>query len=298
MEIDSGPGPQPTGPDSHGKELSFAGLVSQTFSLWSRKVFQYVIIVGITGLVLSLIEMVILYAMFGVYGILLIDYIGSSPLDAVFNLISGSLTSEYLTIAIVLSFVNLLVYAIVAGAAIDYAVDDYENPGSGNIRESFSFAAGRMVDLILVQFVQALIIIPLAFFAVILLYIQPLISLALLVLILYVAVRLAPSMAVVVIEEKSAIPAILRSWQITSGLFWHIFAGQILMGILVFILTLVIGVFVGTFVGLLLADILIAVFIGSMIASLFLSSVSYIFLAVLYKDLEARGTSGDYDWWK
>jgi len=298
MEIDSGPGPQPTGPDRHGKELSFAGLVSETFNLWTRKVIQYAIIVGVTVLVLTIIELFILLAVYGFPGIGLIDFIGSSPLDVLFNLIAGVLPSQYMMIVAILSFVNLLVYAIVAGAAIDYAVDNYENPGSEDISESFSFATGRMVDLILVQFIQSLILLPIAFLAVFLLFFDVLIALAMIILILYIAVRLAPAVAVVVIEEKSAVAAIGRSWQITGGLFWHIFGGLILMAIITFIISIVIGIVVGTLIVFIVPSIEISVLIGSLITSLFLSSVPYIFQAVLYKDLESRGTSSDLDWWK
>ena len=94
MEIDSGPGPQPTGPTGYGKELSVTGLVSETIGLWSRKLFQYMIIVGIVGLALTAVEVVALFLVFGMQGILLLDFIGTSPLDAVFNLIFGTLTPQ------------------------------------------------------------------------------------------------------------------------------------------------------------------------------------------------------------
>ena len=50
MEIDSGPGPQHVRSRSD-YELGVTGLVSRTFSLWGRKLPQYVVIVGITGVV-------------------------------------------------------------------------------------------------------------------------------------------------------------------------------------------------------------------------------------------------------
>ncbi len=298
MEIDSGPSPQPTSPGKSSKELSTTGLVSQTFNLWTHKLLQYVIMVGIVGLALTVVEIIFLFSVFGIDGLELIDYIGTSPIDAVFNLLFGYLTPEYLSIVLSLTLVNLLVYAVVAGAAIDYAVHDYETPNSGDISQSFSFASSRTMSLIGVQFIQSIIILTLATIAFLMLYVDVLIALALVVLVLYIAVRLAPSVAVVVIEEKSALAALGRSWQITSGLFWHVFLSQILIGIISFILSLLIAVFVGTAMMLAVPSLEIAVTIGSLVASMFMGSITYIFQAVLYKDLEARGTSGDFDWWK
>ena len=64
-----------------------------------------------------------------------------------------------------------------------------------------------------------------------------------------------------------------------------------------FIASFAISVIIGTGLLFLTTDVSVLVFIATMITSLLLSSVNYIFQAVLYKDLEARGTSGEYDWW-
>ncbi|TFG29019.1 hypothetical protein EU527_16490 [Candidatus Thorarchaeota archaeon] len=298
MEIDSGPGPYDSGPSKYSKELTVTGLVSETVRLWTRKLPQYVVIVGITGLLFSILQIAILLSLYGVGGLYLIDYIGTTPIDTIFNFLLLPFTNEILMTFLVLSILSLIIYSIIGGAAIDYAFDDYENPGSANIGDSFSYALGRAVHLIGVQFIQSIIIIPLGLVALLLLFANPFISIALIFLLLYVAVRLGVAVAIVITEEKSAIPALNRSWQITGGLFVHVFAGQLLMGIIAIIINLILAVIIGMVVVVIVFDLDIAVAIGTIIASIFVGSLSYIFQAVLYKDLESRGISHDVDMWQ
>jgi hypothetical protein len=296
LEVDTGPGPEPFTPRSQ-YELGIIDLVGKTLDLWARKLPQYIVIIGLTGAAIVIFQAILLVGLYGLAGVSLLEFIGTSPIDAVFSLVIYEFPADILLIIFSLSIVSMIVYAIVAGAAITYAVDDYESPGSGDISSSFSDAIGKAIPLIGVQILQSLIVIGLAFVAIITLFVNIFVFIAMLFLVLYIAVRLAPSAAVVIIEDQSSVSALGRSWQITNNQFWHVFLGQILMGIASIILGVILSILVGVVFGVPFG-VLIGILISSIFTSLLISPLNYIFQAVLYKDLEARGTSAGYDWWQ
>ena len=157
MGIDSRANPKPRKTRSE-YELNASGLVGRTFSLWSRKLPIYIVIVGITGAVLVLFQAIMLFLVFGSTGILLLEFIGTSPLDTIFSLVFFAIPSDILLPLIILTLIGLLVYVIVGGAAIKYALTDYLNPGAGSLNESFSFAFRLAIPLLIVQFLHSLII--------------------------------------------------------------------------------------------------------------------------------------------
>jgi len=280
-------------------ELGVFGLVGKTFGLWRRNLFHYTIIVGITGAVLVLIQTFTLLFLLGNTGPSYLDFIGTSPLDAVISLF---LTTEPFQIVILiilfgLTIASLIVYSIVAGAAIDYAYKDYTNPGSGNISESFSFAFDHASSLIGTQLLQSLIIVGLATIALLTVAISSLIMFAMLFLILYISVRLAPALATVIVEDQTTITALGRSWQITGGFFSHVFLAQILLAFAVLVVDLVIGVIAVVILVTIIPNLDVVLVFATITSSLILSPLNYIYLAVLYKDLEARGIGRKYVWW-
>jgi hypothetical protein len=254
--------------------------------------------VGLTGVAITILQALVLIGMFGLLGLSLIDLLSSSPIDVVFSLVLGVASPTYMVILLLLSIVGIIVYAVVAGGAIHYTIIEYESPGNGDVRESFSFAFGRVGSLIGVQILQSLIVGGLAILSVFIMMFDLLIGFAMIFLILYVAVKLAPAIAIVVAEDRPAVASISRSWQITGGLFWHVFLAQLLIGIVVLVINAVLAIGLGMFLPFIFPDYVLIVFLVSLISTLLVSSINYIYLAVLYKDLEARGTSGQYDWWQ
>ncbi|MGY5880414.1 MAG: hypothetical protein RTV31_09185 [Candidatus Thorarchaeota archaeon] len=268
-------------------------LVARTFSLWKRKLPQYIIIVGLVGLALALIQTLVLSAMFGFAGIGLMEYIGTNPLDAIIRLPPNTTPISALATTFILSFIGLLVYSVFGGAAIKYALTDYANPGSGDIKESFSFTVDRVIPLVGVQSLISLITLGLLFVVDMMLLIEPIISLVVIVLGVYFIVRLSTMLAVVINEVDIPKVAVARSWKMTKGYFWHILIGQLLMGIIVFIFTLAIGLAIGiSFVSLIPSSEILVV-VSIFISSVFLSPLNYIFQAVLYKDLETRDSANN-----
>ncbi len=294
MGIDSRANPKPRKTRSE-YELNASGLVGRTFSLWSRKLPIYIVIVGITGAVLVLFQAIMLFLVFGSTGILLLEFIGTSPLDTIFSLVFFNISIGILIPLIILTLIGLLVYVIVGGAAIKYALIDYMNPGAGNLKESFSFAFRLAIPLLIVQFLQSLLILGIAALAVLTFYLQPLVSLGSIFAVLYIAARLAPAPAVVIAEERAPLDALSRTWQITGGLSLHVLFGQVLMAIVFMIVTIVISVAVGIGLAFTISSLELLILITTIITSLLLSSLNYIFQAVIYKDLEARDVSREFN---
>ena len=281
-------------------ELGVFGLVGKTFGLWRRNLIQYIVIVGVTGVALVLIQALLLFFFLGNIGPSYLDFIGTAPLDSAISLF---LTTEpfqvvVLLILFILTIVGLMVYSIVAGAAINYALNDYTKPGSGNIGESFSFAFDHAPSLVGTQLLLSLIIVGLTVLALLSAAISSLIMFAMIFLVLYIAARLAPSLATVITEDQSVVTALSRSWQITGGFFSHVFFAQILMSIAVIVVDLVIGITAVLILVAFVPSMESALIVARITASLILSPLNYIYLAVLYKDLEARGTARKYPWWQ
>lgn len=294
MGIDSRANPKPR-KTRNENELDITGLISTTFSLWSRKLPIYIVIVGITGAALVLFQAFYLFYIFGLTGFGLLEFIGTSPIDAIFSLVLFDIPTVILIPIIILTLIGLLVYAVVAGAAIRYALVDYETPGSGNISESFSFAWRLVVPLFGVQLLQSLVILGLVALAVISFSYQPIVSLGLIFAVTYIAVRLTPASAVVIAEERPPINALSRSWQMTSVAFWHVFFSQLMMAGVFMIVTIALSLAVGIGLVFIIASWEILILITTLVTSLLLSSLNYIFQAVLYKDLEARDVTRDFN---
>ena len=293
MGIDSRTNPKPRKTRSD-YELNASGLVGKTFNLWRRKLPIYVAIVGLVGVALALFQAIILFLIFGLQGFALLEFIGTSTLDTIFSLVFYNIPSIIFPL-IALTLIGLLVYVIVGGAAIKYALTDYMKPGAGNLNESFSFALKLAAPLLIVQFLQSLIILGLAALAVITIYSQPLVSLGTIFAVLYIAARLAPAPAVVIAEERAPTDALSRTWQITGGLSLHVLIGQVLMAIVFMIVTIAISLAFGIGLAFIITSLEVIILVTTFVTSLLLSPLNYIFQAVIYKDLEARDVSREYN---
>ncbi|MHA1577341.1 MAG: hypothetical protein ACTSU3_08255 [Candidatus Thorarchaeota archaeon] len=293
MGINSRTNPRPRRTRSE-YELNASGLVGRTFSLWRRKLPIYVAIVGLVGVALALFQAIILFLIFGLPGFALLEFIGTSTLDTIFSLVFYNIPNIIFPL-IALTLIGLLVYVIVGGAAIKYALTDYMKPGAGNLNESFSFALKLAAPLLIVQFLQSLVILGLAALAVLTIYSQPLVSLGTIFAVLYIAARLAPAPAVVIAEERAPTDALSRTWQITGGLSLHVLLGQVLMAIVFMIVTIAISVIVGIGLAFIITSLEVLILVTTFVTSLLLSPLNYIFQAVIYKDLEARDVSRDFN---
>ena len=303
MAFDEGPDFEQAHQGGAHFRVSWTGLVSRTFSLWGRKLVPYMLIACIPILINVAIQVTVLWIIYGPLALAAIGSFGTDSFTILLSFFTATTDPIYLIVTLPLMFVGIVVSAIVTGAVIKLALDNYGAPEMGDWRESISFAFGRIVKIILVQLVVSFILIACMLPALILM-IQGALTLDFMLILygglllyiglpigLYLIIRFAPASAVVIAEDHSVIDTLKRAYGLTSGQFWHIFAGTLLLG-------LVVGI-VGGFVGIatvpayllgltspLTGLLLLAAITG--IITIITSPITSIFYAVLYRDLVER----------
>ncbi|MFW9912858.1 MAG: hypothetical protein ACFFEU_10315 [Candidatus Thorarchaeota archaeon] len=316
MEIGSGPGiDEPQGPPAANFEVGAGELVSRTISVYIRRIGAYIILVGLPSFVLGVAGLALFLALFGVDGYTL--YPGVTGADPISLLLSylGFLGPTGLAIAYIfmIGIINTIVLAIVNGAGVKYALDNYGNPDAGEIGESLSHALGRAPTLIIAQLILSLVMFAIISPVIVLLFgstveFDPLnpypflsyfaallpILLVCLVLIFFISIRLSVTTGVVIAEDLSAIDSIKRSWKLTGGNFWHVLGAGMLLSI---VIVLIGAVFVVFSMGLVFVPSEGSTIVTSLISMLFIGALSSVFQAVLYKDLASRIGRQDQEWW-
>ncbi len=315
MENDEGLGLEPSAPPEQDFTVSAFDLVTRTFKVWVRKLPSYILIVGLLGVAFSLLQFAVFYALYGMLVFDLLPYVSADIISTLlgFAIAETALAIEIIIIAIVLTVVGMVVNAVIAGGGIKFALDDYGSH-QADVGTSLSFAFSRLSTMIVAQFLLALIVagalapgmyLFLGAFASIdllnpsleslnaMLMALPFVLIGIIVS-LYFSIRLAPTSAVVIAEDLGAIDSVKRAWELTAGNFWHIFGGQLLLGIAV-------GV-IGVVLGMLLFPLAIygdafKLYISGLVSSLIFSAISYVFAAVLYRDLESRSRVVSQEYW-
>lgn len=318
MEIGPGPGPEPGQQAvTQNYTVGATGLVSRTFSLWIRQIFAYMIIVGIVQLIYQLAVYAVILLIWGANADFVSLYISSDPISFVLNVYlitndiqygwwpSGIDATAVISVSFVFMMVGTIIYAVIAGAAIKHALDDY-GTRNASIGTSFSHAVSRAVTLIMTQIIISLLytalIIPglaVMMYSLVSLSFDLLLSgfglmLGGLIILIFLSLRLAPTSAVVIAEDKSVVDSLKRAFSLSSGNLLHILGGWIIYYIAFFVLILVIGLILGP---LLLAGGILGFIIDTALTALLLGSIPYVFNAVLYKDLLSRSTIESQDWW-
>ena len=315
MENDEGLGLEPSAPAEQDFTVSALDLVTRTLKVWVRKLPSYILIVGLLGVAFSLLEFAVFYAFYGMLALDLLPYVGSDIINTLLGLAIAEpvLAIEIVAITIVLTVVGMAVNAVIAGGGIKFALDDYGSH-EADVGTSLSFAFSRLSTMIVAQFLLALIVsgalapgmfLLLGAMATIdplnpsmealnmILMALPLLLIGAIVA-LYFAIRLSPTSAVVIAEDLSAIDSIKRAWNLTSGNFLHIFGGQLLLGIAVGVIGVVLG---WLLIPLLIYGNAFTLYISGLISALFFSAISYVFAAVLYRDLESRSRVTSQEYW-
>ncbi|MHA3963589.1 MAG: hypothetical protein AM325_008605 [Candidatus Thorarchaeota archaeon SMTZ1-45] len=295
---------------AHDYAGSASELVTRTISLWYRNLIQYIIIVGIIGATLVGGSFLLLSVMFDLFGTLSTDpisYMISLFLDPISDFTLVTVSMGFAIFAFVLN-------AIIAGAAIKFTLDEYGEK-RGDIGTSFSHSIGRVLNVIVVQLILsafiAIVLTPftiLAFRALEMIDLSdplnPIIppqsiellmsALGILIIggifLIYLQVRFTPTLAIVIDSDLSAFDSLKRSWELTSGNFFHVFGGLILLILATFVLGLIVSVVLAfTF----LPESYTAL-IQSLISALLFGSLNYIFATVLYRDLDSRKGISDF----
>ncbi|MCK4740628.1 MAG: hypothetical protein KAT22_03720 [Candidatus Thorarchaeota archaeon] len=311
MENDDGLGLEPSAPPEQDFTVSALGLVTRTLKVWVRKLPSYILIVGLIGVTFSLLQLAVFYALYGTLAFDLLIYVGADIINTLMGLFVTAPTAmaiEIIIMAIVLTVVGMVVNAVLAGGGIKFALDDYGSH-QADVGTSLSFAFSRLPTMIVAQFLLALIVsgasAPGTYFLFYALFsvdssslIMTLMALPLtwigLIVSLYFSIRLSPTSAVVVAEDLGAIDSMKKAWKLTTGNFWHIFGGQIPLVIALVVIGLVVGMllFPLAFYGQALV-----LYVSALISSLLFGAISYVFAAVLYKDLESRSGVVSQEFW-
>lgn len=313
MEIDAGPGIDEQAPPEGDFVVSATGLVSRTLSVWGRNILTFIILFGILSAIFTVVRFFALWMIFGDPSLaqILMGYMGTDPFSFFIGLFSlvqfgflpPNVMNTFVSVSLLLMVVSMIVYAVLIGATIRYSIDDYGR-SQANTGESVSVAMGRSGTLIMAQlivgFISAVLFAP----ALLYIFFVPVtvgtlttflvLILVTFVLVLYVSIRLAPTAAVVIVEDKSAIDSVRRAFDLTAGQFWHVFAGQIVLGIVVVILDIIVGTFL---LGLTFGLGWIGGLLPVVVSGLLFVAVPYVFQAVLYMDLEARDLETSQQLW-
>jgi hypothetical protein len=315
MENDEGLGLEPSAPPEQDFTVSALDLVTRTFKVWVRKLPSYILIVGLLGVAFSLLQLGVFYALYGLLAFDLLIYASSDIITTFMGFVTAEpvLAIEIIIIAIVLSVVGMVVNAVIAGGGIKFALDDYGSH-QADVGTSLSFAFSRLSTMIVAQLVLILIIsgamapglfLSLDALAAIDIYNPSMESFSALmtgivvlgvgfIVSFYFGIRLAPTSAVVIAEDLGAIDSVKRAWALTAGNFWHIFGGQIFMGIAMLVIALGVEI--------LLSPILVygqnvMLYALAIFGALLLSAINYVFAAVLYRDLESRSRVVSQEYW-
>jgi hypothetical protein len=304
LAFEEGLGTDPSQQRDENYTLSAYDIMVNTIKLWYRKLIHYIIIVGVISVLCIGLSFVLLFLLFGTIGT-----IGADPFSYLIGLFFDVVTDIPLfALTIGFAFFAFILNAVIIGAAIKFTLDEYGGPG-GDIGASFSHSLGRVVTVIIVQLI-------LSFFSAIILtpamslltqainmvditdITNPIIPPAAIelmlagfalfaiggIFLLYINVRFSPVMAVVIDTDLSAVDSLKRSWELTSENFFHIFGSYILLSVTI----LIIGAALTLVLDLLLLPMDTSLVINTILSALLFSSLSFIFTAVLYRDLVSR----------
>jgi hypothetical protein len=268
--------------------------------------------VGLVSVATTILSLFVVMTIFGSIGVLPTD-----PINYLFSVFTISAIPDAVTVGITVTFaiVAFIVNAILTGAAIKFALDDYGGL-TAEVGSSISYSFGKTTKIVTIQLLLALIVSAVTAPSLAMLNLalegiditdpfNPIITpeamqfmmmgmLLLLVgsvFMLFISVKFAPAIAIVVDTDLSAIDSLKKSWQITNGNFLHVLGGQILIGIAVGILTAIVGIPLS----ILLFMNPWAIVLEVMITALLFSAPSMIYIAVLYRDLMARSGSVESD---
>lgn len=307
MAFEDDLGYDPSQPGTQNFTIGATEIVSRTLSIWSRRIIQYIIIVGVVSVVSITVSFIVLFGFFGLVGT-----IGADPISYVIQFfLDPTMGSTLLILFVGFGVLAFVLNAIVSGAAIKFTLDEYGGPG-GNIGQSFSHSISRVVTIIIVQLILGLIVAIVLTPATTFLLgaldmidisdpynpiIPPqalesmMIGMVILlfggIFLIYLQVRLMPALAVVIDTDSSAIDSLTRAWDLTSGKFFHVFGSYLLLGILVAVL----GIAVSAIVAFIPVSEAYIPIIESIVVSLLFSALNYVYAVVLYRDLTSRTES-------
>ncbi|MFW9888976.1 MAG: hypothetical protein ACFFER_12385 [Candidatus Thorarchaeota archaeon] len=282
--------------------------VSTVLSLYGRRISAYIGIMMVP-VIYSFIFSTIMFLLFGEE---MLQYLGSEPVSFIYGtylLLGQSIPPEvfgpYVGVGGVLMLIGFVLSILALGAAIGIALRTYTGQ-SASIGSGFGSALERFPTLLVVTLIIGSI------YAIIMIPIQESVGLildaievmdfdamtqasstVLILTIVYILVvaLFYPNGAVVMEGDESASGSISRTIGLTRNSYLHTLAGIILFHVILVVITLAIDFGLGFFIG----DLWLLVI--PFASALIITPLTYIYQAVLYKDLASRSTQTKQEYW-
>jgi hypothetical protein len=301
---------KPTSVDDH-YAIGASTQVSTVLSLFGKRISAYVGIMMIP-LIYSFIFSTIMFLLFGEEMLQYIGYLGSEPVSFIYGTyqllgqpIPPEVLGPYVGVGGVLMLIGFVLSVLTLGAAISIALRTYTGQSS-SIGSGFGSALERFPTLLLVTLIissiYAIIMIPIQESLLLILdamqgmdfdaMTQATSTVLVLAIVFILVVALFyPNGAVVMEEDQSTSGSISRTIGLTRNSYLHTLAGIILFHVILVVIILVIELGLGFIMG----D--IGLLIIPFASMLIITPLTYIYQAVLYKDLAARSTQTKQEYW-
>ncbi|MHA2041628.1 MAG: hypothetical protein ACW975_07155 [Candidatus Thorarchaeota archaeon] len=286
--------------------------VATVLSLYGKRISAYVGIM-LVPIIYSFVFTSIMYLAFGQEMLLYIGYLGSEPVSFFWGMfllqsepIPPAVFGPFVGVGGILMLIGFVLNVLVLGAAISIALRTYTGQESA-MGSGFSSALERFPTLLAVILIigslYAVIMIPiqesllLMLDAMLIMDLDAMMQASSMLLIMavvyiFVVTLLYPNAAVVMGDEQSAGRSISRTLSLTRKNFLHTLAGIILFHIIMIVITLAIEFGLVMFLG---SD--ITLLITPFASMLLITPLTYIYQAVLYKDLTARTGQTEQEYW-
>jgi hypothetical protein len=285
--------------------------VSTVLSLFGKRISAYIGIMLIP-VIYSFLFSTIMYLVFGEEMLSYIRYLGSEPVSFIYGIfllqsepISPSVFAPFIGVGGVLMLIGFVLNILVLGAAVSIALRTYTGQDA-SMGSGFGSALERFPTLLVVMLIigsiYATIMIPiqeslvLLYDATIAMDLDAMMQvsgtlLALAIVYILVVAFFYPNGAVVMGEDQSAGGSISRTIGLTRNNYLHALAGIILFHVILVVITLAIDLGLGFFIGDL------ALLVTPFASMLIITPLTYIYQAVLYKDLAARSIQTKEEYW-
>ncbi len=292
--------------------IGVSAQVSTVLSLFGRRISAYIGIMMVP-VIYSFLFSTIMFLVFGPAMLLYIGWLGSEPISFIWGAsllltepIPPDVIGPFLAVGGVLMFIGFILNLIVLGAAVSIALRSYTGQTS-SMGDGFSSSMDRFSTLLpvtlIIGSIYALIMIPIQESLVAILDAMLIndfdtmtqatgVLMALAIVFIFVITLLYPNVAVVIGEDKGTGGSIGRTVSLTKSSFLHTIAGVLLFYTILVVITLVIDIGLVMLLGGTLTTL-----ITPFTTMLIITPMTYIYQAVLYKDLAARTAQTDQEYW-
>ncbi|MGI0148026.1 MAG: DUF7544 domain-containing protein, partial [Thermoplasmata archaeon] len=265
------------------RRATFSSILSATFDVWTKNFVNFFVVFLVLAFVTGLIGALVSFAFFGVFGVGSGLVPGSPPPN-----VTTANFATLILVAIAVVVAGAIISSIVAGGMTEYAVRRYRGESMTLERalrrgfEKFLSILGANILLTIIVFALVLLpllaIIPLAFvdstgtpsgapsaaIAVLCGVFLALVIGGIVALYVYVGMSLyAPA---IMVENQKAIDGLMRSWRLTKGYRWSIFAAILVISLIQALIggaILVPTIFVSNPIVVLVASALVSGLVGS-----------------------------------